>query len=135
MRQALMKTKIGPAERINSIKDMVNKISEMKTNKSWGFEIVNNPISFETSVLDQAQIYTDRDVVHINEQVLRRLSIQAPVELEREKWILCYTSNSCGREAKEVYSSFQKACRQLNVKVEEPYRIELNDEADMHRLE
>ena len=54
MRQALMKTKIGPAERINSIKDMVNKISEMKTNKSWGFEIVNNPISFETSVLDQA---------------------------------------------------------------------------------
>ena len=54
MRQALTKTKIGPAERINSIKDMVNKISEMKTNKSWGFEIVNNPISFETRVLDQA---------------------------------------------------------------------------------
>ena len=54
MRQALMKTKIGPAERNNFVVDMVKKLSEMKITKSWGFEIGNDPISFETKVLDQA---------------------------------------------------------------------------------
>ena len=75
MRQALMKTKIRPQERIESIKDMVKTLSQMKTTKSWGFDINSSPITFDTNVLEEAKIVADDRVVHVNEQVLRKIAI------------------------------------------------------------
>ena len=37
MRQALMKTKIDPAERIRNIENMTKMLSDMKITKNWGF--------------------------------------------------------------------------------------------------
>ena len=86
-------------------------------------------------MLDQAKIFADNKVVHIDEQVLRRLAIQQPIELARDKWILCFGNRSCKREAQTVCNDFKKACRQLNVRVEDPFLMELDDESNERELE
>ena len=37
-----------------------------------------------------AEIFKDNQVVHINEQVLRRLPIQKAVDLTREDWVIIF---------------------------------------------
>ena len=54
MRNALMRTKIGPGERIEQIRKMAEVLQKMKTSKDWGLEISEMPISLETTVLGKA---------------------------------------------------------------------------------
>ena len=54
---------------------MAKILSTMRTALNWGFEINENPISLETSVLGKAQIFDNDKVIHCDEQVLRKLAI------------------------------------------------------------
>ena len=73
---------------------------------------------------------------------MRRLPIQKAINLGHEEWIMCYMApkgNSNRRSnynaANNVYEGIMESCRELKIQVEEPYWIELDNEADMESLE
>ena len=67
MRNALMKTKIVPRERIEEVLKMVQTLQTMRTSKSWGFEINAAPVTLETNVLGKAQIFDEDKLIHCDE--------------------------------------------------------------------
>ena len=92
-------------------------------------------------MLPAPQIFKQSQIIHIDEQVMRRLPIQHGVNLGFEEWIMVYQDPKGGRgrsnfnAANRVYESLIDASRELGIVVEEPFWIELNNEADMNALE
>lgn len=80
-------------------------------------------------------------MIYVNEKDLARLSIQKPVNLGTEEWIMIYQEPKSGRgrshynEANNVYNSLSEASRELGITVGEPYWIELDNEGDMKQIE
>ena len=134
MRNALMKTKINPAERIRNIENVTKMLADMKVTKNWGFDIGQAPIKLsQTSVLGQPSIFSEDRVIHCNEQVLRRLSISKAKNLTRDDWIIIYHRRN-ERAAHEVHQTFGKACGMLKMRVENPHWIEMQDERSCDEL-
>ena len=80
-------------------------------------------------------------MIHVNEQVLRKLPIQKAVDLAKGEWVLIYQEPKRERgrrnfeNADTVYRMFKDACGMLKIKVEEPHFIELEREDDASELE
>ena len=80
-------------------------------------------------------------MVHINEQILRRLPIQKAVDLRRKEWCIVYQNprRGSGRRnfevADKIFRTFKDACGMLKIRVEDPEFIELEREDDAAELE
>lgn len=48
------------------------------------------PQEMKTEILNPPMILKSNQVIHCDEQVLRKLPIQKPVNLEQDAWILVY---------------------------------------------
>lgn len=136
MRDALQQTKLTPKEKMDRIQKQRDSLVTMKSIERWGIKIEPQPSALECTVLGAAQIFSDNQVIHINEQVLRRLPIQKPVDLLREEWVIVFQESRRGggrrnRDiAQKVWQTFRDACGMLRMKVEEPAFIELEREDD-----
>lgn len=106
--------------------------------------IESNPIDLANrQVLPAPMIFEQNKVIHINDNVLRRLPIQKPVHLGKDEWIMIYQApkqkNTNRRSnyvaANNIYNGMVESTGILNMRIEEPYWIELENEADMTRLE
>ena len=93
----------------------------------------------KTDVMAPPQLIKGDQVVHVTDSVLRKLPIQKAVDLERNRWIMCYQHSEKGRSnfkaADKVFNTLVDACKQLHIRVEEPYWIELPYEDDREGLE
>ena len=90
MREALMQTKLSPRDRMQRIQKMLNSLTQQKSMQNWGIQLEPAPTQIETTVLGAAKIFKDNQVVHINEQVLRRLPIQTAVNLTNQDWVIIF---------------------------------------------
>ena len=143
MRNALAHTRINPQDKINKIKNMCELLFQQKAIKNWGIEIDQVPITLQSCVLQAPQILQQNQLVHINDNVLRKLPIQKPVDLLEGEWIMIYQNpqdkssrrRSYYNNADNVYNTFVKACSQLRIKVQEPFFIETENEADRYEVE
>lgn len=69
---------------------------------------------------------------------MRRLPIQKVVNLGREEWIMVYQTGgrrSNYQAANNIYNGLVECCQSLGASVEEPYWIEVENEADIDNLE
>lgn len=70
--------------------------------------------------------------------MLRRLPIQKPHDLLAGEWIMMYQNGqrrSNYNAADKVYNTFVDSCKMLNIKVEEPEFIELENEGDREEIQ
>ena len=79
-------------------------------------------------------------MIHINEQVLRRLPIQKAVDLTKDDWVIIYQEAKRGGRrnfeiADKVYKTFKDSCAMLKIRVEEPVFIEIDREDDATEFE
>ena len=81
MRDALMQTKLSPKDRMERIQKMLHTLMQQNSMQNWGIQLEPAPTKIETTVLGAAEIFKDNQVVHINEQVLRKLPIQKAIDL------------------------------------------------------
>ena len=140
MRDALMKTKLSPKERMDRIQQMFDTLKDQKSIKSWGLQLESVPTNVQCTVLGAAQIFSDKNVIHINEQVLRKLPIQKAVDLTKDDWVIVYQEAKHGGRrnfeiADKVFRTLRDSCGMLKIKVEEPHFIELQKEDDAGELE
>ena len=70
-----MQTKLSPKERMERIQRMFDDLKTKKSIHAWGLQFESVPHSVECTVLEAAQIFKQGQVIHINEQVLRKLPI------------------------------------------------------------
>lgn len=84
-------------------------------------------------------IFEQNQVIHIDENILRNLPIQHAINLGFEEWIMVYQHGGRGRSnynaANNVYEAFKSASGRLGMRVEDPHFIEIENEADMNRME
>ena len=141
MRDALMRTKLSPSDRMDRIQKMLETLMAQKSIQSWGIKLEPAPSEVQSTVLGAAQIFSQDSVIHVNEQVLRKLPIQKAVDLTKDDWVLIYQEAKRGggrrnfETADKVYKTFKDACGMLKIKVEEPHFIELEKEDDPAELE
>lgn len=93
---------------------MFEDLKEQSSVKKWGLVFESVPHSIECTVLGAAQIFSQNQVIHVNEQVLRRLPIQKAVNLLRDEWVVFFRRN-LGDVASSVVSTFKQACGMLKV--------------------
>ena len=137
MRDALAQTRIRPDDKMKKIQEMCDLLFQQKSIKDWDLHIEQVPISLESHVLGAPQIFANNSVIHCDENVLRKLPIQAAVDLHHERWIMIYQKGqrrSNFDTADRIYNDLAKASKQLKVVVEEPYWIELEEENDEAEL-
>lgn len=95
------------------------------------------PVEIKSRIMESPQIFKSGQIIHVDENVLRKLPIQKAVHLKREQWAMVYQHSkqrSNYQVADCIYNDFKKACGQLNIQVEEPYWIELDQEDDKEEL-
>ena len=122
---------------------MCNLLFEQKSIKNWGLEIEPIPISVQSKILEAPQIFSQNQVIQINDNVLRRLPIQKAVNLYQEEWIMIYQNPSVQdrrrrsqyNNADKVFNTFVQACNQLKIQVEQPFFIETENEGDRQEVE
>ena len=144
MRDALAHTRISPRDKINQIQQMVDLLAKQNAMKNWGLEIEQVPISLDSFVLGAPQInlLSSGQVIQCSEQALKRLPIQKANDLNFEEWVMVYQhparpgprQRSNFDIADGIYNTFKQSCGMLKIKVEEPYFIELESEADSREL-
>jgi thiol-disulfide isomerase/thioredoxin len=137
MREALKRTHITPQDKVSRIQKMADILQAQKALKQWDLKIEHVPVEITSRVMPAPQIFKGNQVIHVDENVLRKLPIQKAVDLKHEKWIMVYQhrkDRSNYKIADDIYNTFCGACKQLGVQVEEPYWIELNDENDKEEL-
>lgn len=84
----------------------------------------------QTGVLPPPEMLRGTQVIHCDENVLRKLPIQNAVNLLSEEWIFVY-EKSLYAMADQVVMNFQKASPQLKLTVKDPYFIEFTNEKNM----
>ena len=91
--------------------------------KNWGLEIEQVPISLTSTVLSSPQIFSQNQVIQVNESTLRRLPIHKAVDLQQGEWVMIYQNpqqsnkRSFFNQADKVLNTFIQACNQLKIKV------------------
>lgn len=85
-------------------------------------------------MLPAPKILKANQIIHCDEQVLRKLPIQRPIDLPADTWILIYARRNYD-QANAVYDTMARSCVQLGIKIGNPYWIELEIEHDMAELE
>lgn len=68
----------------------------------------------KTDILKAPEIFKSGQVIHCDEQQLRRLPIQKPVDLKREQWILVYAKRNF-ELANKVYETMERSCKMLQI--------------------
>jgi len=114
MRDALKRTHITPEEKIGRIQKMCQNLLSQKAIKQWDLKIESAPVEIKSKILSAPQIFRDKQVIHCDESVLRKLPIQKPVELLRDKWIMVYQHSrerSNFEVADKIYNTFVMACK------------------------
>ena len=137
MREALKRTHITPQDKVSRIQRMADILQAQKALKQWDLKIEAVPVEIKSRVMDAPKIFKNNQVIYCDENILRKLPIQKAVDLKHERWIMVYQHNkrrSNFEIADHIYNDFVKASKQLQIVVEEPYWIELDDENDKEEL-
>ena len=90
MRDALAQTRITPKEKMDKIQEMCNILFDKKSIKDWDLRIEQVPIEMQSHVLGAPQIFQNNQIIHCDENVLRKLPIQEAVHLKDNQWIMIY---------------------------------------------
>ena len=75
---------------MKKIQEMCDILFKQKSIKDWGLDIAQVPLSLESHVLGAPQIFSNNQVIHCDENVLRKLPIQDAVDLLHDEWIMMY---------------------------------------------
>lgn len=134
MRDALAQTRIAPQEKVNKIQAMCKELLAQKCIKEWGIELEYDAQAMKTEIMCPPKIWKNNQIINCDEQVLRRLPIQHPVNLQKDQWVMIYAQRNEG-EAQKVFDTMSMACRQLGIKIEEPHWIWLENENDAEELD
>lgn len=63
---------------------MCKQLFQQKAISDWGLELEFEPITMKTDILKAPEIFKSGQVIHCDEQQLRRLPIQKPVDLKKD---------------------------------------------------
>lgn len=116
---------------------MATILQSQKALKQWDLKIEAVPVEIKSRVMDAPKIFKNNQVIHCDENVLRKLPIQKAVDLKYEKWVMVYQLNKSRSNyeiADKIYKDFVIASKQLQIVVEEPHWIELDDENNKDEL-
>jgi len=141
MRDALKETRITPDQKMAKIEQMCKLLFEQDSFEKWGIKIDSLPISIQNTVLGAPQIFSNNQIIHCSEDVLRRQPVQRAVNLSHGEWIMFYQNpqRTKGRSnynaANNVIKTLQEASVRLKVTIDEPVYIELENEGDKKEIE
>lgn len=144
MRDALAVCRTTPEAKMREVVQMMQTLMQQQVLKDFEVSVNSAPVELTNQmVLPEPQIFKHNQVIHINENVLRRLPIQKPIDLTKDDWIMVYQSPSRPNgkfrsnftPANNVYESFIEAQKMLGMRIQEPTWFELENEADMVELE
>jgi len=69
----------------------MNLLMQQQVLKDWDISLSSNPVELGSQrVLAAPQIFKQNQVIHIDENVLRKLPIQKGVDLLKDEWIMVY---------------------------------------------
>ena len=75
MRDCLAMTRTRPDQKLNEIEKMVQTLMKQKTFKDWEIDLEKTPSLVKSFILEAPQIFKQNQVIHIDENVLRKLPI------------------------------------------------------------
>lgn len=131
MRDALAHTRIDPAEKLKRIANMVTTLFNQKAVKDWSIEVEAEPVGVSTQILAAPQMISNNQIMKCDDNALRKGAIHKPANLLKDRWIMVYENNDrVFRVADDIYNNLCKASKQLGLKIEEPYWIELSKETN-----
>lgn len=113
---------------------MCKELFNQKCMAEWGLQLDMKPVEMKTEILGAPMIFKQNQIIHCDEQILRRLPIQKPVDLGKDKWILIYSERNY-KLANTIYDTMDRSCKMLGIRVAEPFWIELKREEDNEELE
>lgn len=139
MRDCLAICRVNPEQKMKDINSLIGLLMNQQVFRDWNLTIESNPIDLRNqTVLNEPQIFKQNQLIHINENVMRRLPIQKVVNLGFEEWIMVYQTGNRRNNytaANNIYEGLVQSCAALGVTVEEPFWIELENEGNMEDLE
>lgn len=134
MGQILKGCRKNAQEKVKSIQDISNKLCNTEALSKWGVEISNKAIELETQILPAPRLaLTNGEHQDYFPDCLRKLPVQKGKKFTAGNWICAYASSNYA-SAEQVTTMLMKASGQLNVKVEEPYWIEIDREDNYDQL-
>lgn len=90
MREALKRTHITPEDKCGRIQKMADVLQAQKALKQWDLKIEAVPVEIRSRVMDAPKIFKGNQIIHVDENILRKLPIQKAVDLKHEQWIMIY---------------------------------------------
>lgn len=136
MRDALAQTRIDPKEKLRRIQQMVHTLFSQKAVKDWDITVEESPVHLQTQIMEAPKMLTPKQIIACDDNALRKNTILKAAHLEQERWIMVYEkSDRVYKVADNIYNDLCKASKQLGLKVEEPYWIELSKETNRQQLE
>lgn len=75
MREALKRTHISPFEKVSKIQKMADTLQAQKALKQWDLRIEAMPVEIKSRVMEAPQIFKSGQIIHIDENVMRKLPI------------------------------------------------------------
>lgn len=99
---------------------MCEDLCSQKVIKKWELKVEATPCEITSRVMDAPKIFKGSQVIHCDENVLRKLPIQKPVSLLQDKWIMVYQHSkqrSNYEIADKIYNTMRDASKQLGIEV------------------
>jgi hypothetical protein len=69
---------------------MADVLQAQKALKQWDLKIEAVPVEIRSRVMDAPKIFKGNQIIHVDENILRKLPIQKAVDLKHEQWIMIY---------------------------------------------
>lgn len=125
-----------PKEKMAEINSFTNTLFSQKALKEWGIKISADPYRMEATILPIPQLaLASGKRQNCDENTLRKLSIQHPVDLPKGSWIMCYDASRQYQVADGLYQMMLQASGRLGMNVGEPTWFELQHEYDYQGFE
>jgi hypothetical protein len=135
MKDALSFTRKTPQQKYEEITRFSKTLFNQPSLKDWGVEIDASPEVLDSKILATPLINCNNgNKSTADEQTLRRLPVQKPVDFLFNTWIVAYEKNNFD-EANNLLQTFKAASGKLGITVEEPFWIEMSTQRNMNELE
>ena len=91
MRDCLAVCRTTPDKKMRDIEQVVSLLMQQQVFADMNISMQSNPIDMTNqTILAEPQIFKQNQIIHVNENVLRNLAVQVPINLLRDEWIMVY---------------------------------------------
>ena len=69
---------------------MVGQLLSQKSIKDWNIGVDLNAVKMQTTILNKPEMITPKQIIHCDDNALRKNSFLRPCNLLKERWIMVY---------------------------------------------